>query len=115
MSHPDAPRPTLGLRANLGQFGLLVAASALVGGTVGQERAVVPLLADRVFGLTAVTAATSFIVAFGLAKAATNLLASALCDRIGRRPVMLAGWAVGIPVPLLLMWASAMVRPLGST
>ena len=63
MSDPDASRPVLGLRANLGQFVLLVAASALVGGTVGQERAVVPLLADRIFGLTAVTAAASFIVA----------------------------------------------------
>ena len=56
----------LGLRANLAQFALLVGVNALVGGMVGQERAVLPLLAEQVFGLQAVTAALSFILAFGI-------------------------------------------------
>ena len=95
----------LGLRANLGQFALLVAVNALVGGMVGQERTVLPLLATEVFGLEALSSALTFIVAFGLTKAATNFAAGTLSDRFGRKPVLVAGWLVGLPVPLLLMWA----------
>jgi MFS family permease len=103
-----AARPLrLGLHANLGQFALLVAVNALVGGMVGQERTVLPLLAQETFGLRAASAALTFIVVFGLVKAATNLVAGALSDRFGRRPVLVAGWIIGLPVPLLLIWAPA--------
>jgi MFS family permease len=95
----------LGLRANLPQFALLVAINALVGGMLGQERTVLPLLAKDTFGLTAFTSALTFIVAFGVVKAATNFFAGTLSDRLGRKPVLVAGWVVAIPVPLLLMWA----------
>jgi MFS family permease len=101
-----ALRPVrLGLRANLAQFSLLVGINALVGGMIGQERTVLPLLAEREFHLTAYSAALTFIVAFGVVKALTNLVAGTLSDRIGRKPVLVAGWAIGIPVPLLIMWA----------
>src|SRR6476660_4049342 len=96
---------TLGLRANAGQFALLVGVSALVGGMVGQERALVPLLAVQVFGLSTATAALAFLVAFGLTKAVTNLVAGALADRVGRKPVLVAGWLVGLPVPFMLIAA----------
>jgi len=95
----------LGIGANLAQFSLLVGVNALVGGMVGQERTVVPLIATRVFHLQAFSAALSFIVVFGFAKAVTNLFAGALSDRFGRKPVLVAGWLVGVPVPLLVMWA----------
>jgi MFS family permease len=95
----------LGLRANAGQFALLVGVSALVGGMIGQERTVLPLLATDVFGLTGFVSALTFVVAFGLAKAATNLAAGALADRFGRKPVLVAGWVVGLPVPLLIIFA----------
>ena len=95
----------LGLRANLGQFMLLVAVNALVGATLGQERTVVPLLADQVFGLTALVSGLSFIAAFGLVKAIANFFAGTLSDRYGRKPVLVAGWLIAIPVPLLLIWA----------
>ena len=95
----------LGLRANLGQFALLVAVNALVGGMVGQERTVLPPLATEVFGLQAFTSALTFIVAFGLTKAVTNFAAGTLSDRYGRKPVLVAGWLIGLPVPLLLIWA----------
>jgi MFS family permease len=97
--------PQLGLRANLAQFCLLVGINALVGGMVGQERSLLSLLATETFGLAAVSAALTYIVAFGLTKAATNLLAGALADRRGRKPVLVAGWLVGLPVPLLIIWA----------
>jgi MFS family permease len=95
----------LGLRANLAQFLLLVAVNALVGGMVGQERTVLPLLATEVFGLAALSSALTFLVAFGLTKAVTNFVAGALSDRYGRKPVLVAGWLVGLPVPLLVIAA----------
>jgi MFS family permease len=95
----------LGLRANLPQFALLVAVNGLVGGMVGQERTVLPLLADQAFSVGAFTASLAFIVAFGVTKAVTNLAAGALSDRYGRKPVLVAGWLIGVPVPLLLIWA----------
>lgn len=95
----------LGLRANLAQFCLLVGVNALVGGMVGQERSLLSLLATQVFGLAAVSAALTYIVAFGLTKAATNFLAGTLADRYGRKPVLVVGWLVGLPVPLLIIWA----------
>jgi MFS family permease len=98
-------RVRLGLRENVAQFSLLVAVNALVGGMIGQERTVLPLLADQVFGFTAFTAALTFIVAFGVVKAATNFFAGTLSDRFGRKPVLVAGWLFGLPVPLLLIWA----------
>jgi len=103
-----APSPraiALGLRANLAQFSLLVGVNALVGGVLGQERTVLPLLATQVFHFTAVTAALTFIVAFGATKALTNFVAGPLSDRVGRKPVLVAGWAAALPVPVLLIWA----------
>src|SRR5262245_31283725 len=102
---PTAPPMRLGLRENLGQFALLVAVNALVGGMIGQERTVLPLLAEDEFGLTKFTAALTFIAAFGVVKAGTNFFAGTLSDRYVRKPVLVAGWIVGLPVPLLLMWA----------
>jgi len=100
-----APAVRLGLRENLAQFSLLVAVNALVGGMIGQERTVLPLLAEAEFGLTAVSAATTFVVAFGATKALTNLATGALADRVGRKPILVGGWLVAVPVPFLLMWA----------
>jgi MFS family permease len=105
---PAAGRPggiRLGLRANLAQFALLVAVNALVGGMLGQERTVLPLLAHSVFHLSAYTAALTYIVAFGATKAITNFFAGTLSDRYGRKPVLVAGWLIALPVPLLLIWA----------
>jgi MFS family permease len=98
-------RVRLGIRANLSQFALLIGINALVGGMLGQERTVLPLLAEEGFGLSGFTSALTFIVAFGLVKAATNFAAGALSDRYGRKPVLVAGWIIGLPVPFMIMWA----------
>ncbi len=106
MSAPAGEVPLrLGLRQNIAQFSLLVGVNALVGGMIGQERTVLPLLAKQAFGLTAFTATLTFIVAFGAVKAATNFFAGTLSDRHGRKPVLVAGWLFALPVPLLLIWA----------
>jgi MFS family permease len=104
-AHDTAKPVRLGLRENLAQFSLLVGVNALVGGMIGQERTVLPLLAVRTFHLTAFTATLTFIAAFGVVKAITNFFAGTLSDRVGRKPVLVAGWIVGLPVPLLLILA----------
>jgi len=95
----------LGLRANWQQFMLLVIVNAFVGAMVGLERSIVPLLGHQVFGLASTTAVLSFIVSFGVVKALANLFAGRLGDRIGRKGVLVAGWLVGLPVPVLIIFA----------
>ena len=95
----------LGLRENWRQFALLVLVNAFVGGMVGLERTVVPLVGTQEFGLVLRTAIFSFIVTFGLVKAFSNLFAGGLADRFGRKRVLVAGWLVGLPVPFILMLA----------
>jgi MFS family permease len=92
----------LGLRENLPQFSLLVAVNAFVGAMVGLERSTLPLIGEADFGLTSSAAVLSFIVAFGLAKSVTNLAAGIGAERLGRRRLLILGWAVALPVPLLI-------------
>ncbi|MCC7465866.1 MAG: MFS transporter [Saprospiraceae bacterium] len=95
----------LGLRQNWRQFTLLVIVNAFVGGMVGMERSILPHLAEAEFGIAAKTAALSFIVAFGFAKAFANLFTGTLAGKLGRKKLLLLGWALGIPVPFMLMLA----------
>jgi MFS family permease len=95
-------RVRLGLRENARQFSLLVLINAFVGLMVGLERAVLPLVGQESFHLGSSAAVLSFIVAFGFSKAFTNLGAGALAQRIGRRRLLIAGWAAALPVPLLI-------------
>ena len=92
----------LGLRANAGQFALLVLLNALVGGMVGLERSVLPLVGQQDFGLSSTSAILAFVVAFGAAKAVTNLAAGGLAERVGRKRLLVLGWLVVLPVPLLI-------------
>ncbi|MBB1055806.1 MFS transporter [Dietzia sp. B44] len=97
--------PELGLKANAAQFTLLVAINALVGGMVGQQQTVLPLLATELFGLTGYTFIFTYVAAFGVTKAIANYFAGTFSDRYGRKPVLLVGWLFAIPVPLMLIWA----------
>ncbi len=95
----------LGLRENWKQFTLLVVINAFVGGMVGLERTVLPIMAEEEFAVAVKTAILSFIIVFGIIKAITNYYTGALANRFGRKKLLIAGWIFGIPVPLLLMFA----------
>lgn len=97
----------LGLRENWKQFALLVLINAFVGGMVGLERTIIPQIAEEDFQLAAKTAILSFIVVFGITKAITNYYAGALANRLGRRNLLVLGWLFGLPVPLLLIYATS--------
>ncbi len=94
-----------GLRQNWQQFSLLVVINAFVGGMIGMERSILPQLAEVEFGIAAKTAVLSFIVAFGITKAFANLFTGTLASRLGRKRLLLLGWALGLPVPFVLMFA----------
>ncbi|HEX2044031.1 MAG TPA: MFS transporter, partial [Gaiellaceae bacterium] len=79
--------------------------NALVGALVGLERSVLPLVGERDFGLASKSAILSFIVAFGVAKALANLAAGNLAERAGRRRLLVVGWLLAAPVPVLLALA----------
>ncbi len=102
---PLPATPRLGLRANAAQFALLMVINAMVGGMIGLERTVLPILGTDTFGLTSTTTVLSFIISFGLVKASMNLVAGVLADRYGRKPILVLGWIVGLPVPWMIMWA----------
>jgi MFS family permease len=97
----------LGLRANARQFALLVGLNALVGGIVGLERSVLPLVGEHDFGLRSSAAILAFVVAFGASKAVTNLAAGDLAERVGRKRLLVIGWLVALPVPVLIGLATS--------
>jgi MFS family permease len=96
---------SLGLRANWEQFSLLVLINAFVGGMVGLERTVVPLIGSEEFRIASTTLVVSFIVSFGVVKALANLISGHLADVWGRKRVLIIGWLFGLPVPFIVMWA----------
>ena len=101
-----ATRPVrLGLTENWRQFSLLIIVNAFVGGMVGLERTVVPLIGTEEFHIASTAIVTSFIVSFGVVKALTNLVSGQLADAWGRKRVLILGWAFGLPVPFLIIWA----------
>src|ERR1700680_4372093 len=106
--HPSPSRirsVSLGLRANWRQFALLALINAFVGGMVGIERTVVPLIGSEVFGIASTTLVVSFIVSFGVVKAFANLISGHLADAWGRKRVLVLGWLFGLPVPFVIIWA----------
>jgi MFS family permease len=98
-------RVVLGLRANWQQFTLLLLINAFVGGMVGLERTVVPLIGSEEFRIASTTLLVSFIVSLGIIKAFANLVSGQLADAWGRKRVLVLGWLFGLPVPFIIMWA----------
>src|SRR6266849_3691515 len=105
VSQSEDSRVRLGLKENWRQFALLILINAFVGGMVGMERTVVPLIGSEEFGITSTTLVVSFIVSFGVIKALANLVSGQLADAWGRKRVLVLGWLVGLPVPFMIIWA----------
>ena len=101
---PGSPDIRLGLRENWHQFALLVLVNAFVGGMVGMERTVVPLIGAQEFRISSTTVIIAFIVSFGIVKAVANLVSGQFADRYGRKHVLILGWLIGLPVPFMLAW-----------
>lgn len=99
------PQVKLGLKENWKQFTLLVIVNAFVGGMIGMERSIFPQFAAIEFGIASKTALLSFITAFGITKAIANYFAGRLANKYGRKQLLLWGWILAIPVPLLLIFA----------
>jgi MFS family permease len=95
----------LGLKENWQQFTLLVIVNAFVGGMVGLERSIIPQLAELEFGLSSKSAILSFIVAFGVTKAIANYFTGRLANKIGRKNLLIIGWILALPIPILLIYA----------
>ena len=95
---------SLGLRANWRQFSLLVLINAFVGGMVGLQGTVVPLIGSQEFKIASTTAVLSFIVSFGVIKAIANLVSGHFADVYGRKHMLVLGWLVGLPVPFMIGW-----------
>ena len=96
----------LGLKENWKQFTLLVIVNGFVGGMVGLERTILPQIAEVDFGIAVKTAILSFIIVFGISKAITNYYTGAFANKIGRKNLLVIGWLLGIPVPILLIYAT---------
>jgi MFS family permease len=96
---------TLGLKENWKQFTILVIVNAFVGGMIGMERTIFPQFAELEFGVASKTAILSFITAFGISKAIANYYTGRLANKYGRRNLLLFGWLLAIPIPIMLIYA----------
>jgi MFS family permease len=100
----NSPGVRLGLAENWGQFAFLMVVNAFVGGMVGLERTVVPLVGAEEFRIASTTLVTSFIVSFGVVKAFTNLVSGHFADVYGRKRLLVLGWLIGLPAPFMIAW-----------
>ena len=74
---------------------------------MGMMRTVIPALAETEFGVArgSFLLLTAFVVAFGVVKAVMNFVAGRLSERIGRKRVLLWGWIIALPIPVMI-WAA---------
>lgn len=97
----------IGLKENWKQFTILVIVNAFVGGMVGLERSIFPQFASTKFGIVSTTAILSFIIVFGVSKAISNYFTGRLANRFGRKNLLIAGWILALPIPLMLIYANS--------
>ncbi|WP_101298393.1 MFS transporter [Halegenticoccus soli] len=95
-----------GIRRNWPQFALQLLTVFAVGLTIGAERNVVPVLGRDVLGVESVLVIGSFVVSFGFVKALLNLYGGKWSEAYGRKPILVAGWLVALPIPVILIYAT---------
>jgi MFS family permease len=95
----------LGLKENLEQFFLLILVNAFVGAMIGIERSILPEFAAAKFNIASATVLLSFIVIFGIAKAIANYFSGFLAAKYTRKKVLVMGWIIAFPVPLIFIYA----------
>ena len=80
-------------------------------------RTVVPALAKTEFGVPRASfmLLVAFVVAFDFVKGTVNFVAGRMAERIGRKRVLLIGWLLALPIPLIiyfaLSWTGSFSRP----
>ncbi|EMA42078.1 MFS transporter [Halococcus hamelinensis] len=94
-----------GIRRNWSQFALQLLTVFAVGLTIGTERNVVPVLGRNVLGVESMLVIGSFVVSFGFVKALLNLYGGKWSETYGRKPILIIGWLVALPIPLVLVYA----------
>jgi MFS family permease len=95
----------LGLKENLQQFVLLIIVNAFVGAMIGIERSILPEFAAAKFDIASTAVLLSFIVIFGISKAIANYFSGFLAAKYTRKKILVLGWIVAFPVPLIFIYA----------
>lgn len=98
-------RSVLGLKQNLRQFIILIVVNAFVGAMIGIERSIFPEFAAFKFDIHSTSVILSFIVIFGFSKAIANYFSGFLAAKFTRKKVLLLGWILALPVPLIFIYA----------
>ncbi|QLG26508.1 MFS transporter [Halorarum halophilum] len=96
---------TQGIRRNWPQFAIQLLTVFAVGLTIGAERNVVPVIGRDVLGVESMLVIGSFVVSFGFVKALLNLYGGKWSESYGRKPILVAGWLVALPIPVILVYA----------
>lgn len=96
-----------GIAENRSQFVHQLVQVLLVGFAIGMTRTVVPALAESEFGLErgSFVLLSAFVIAFGVVKGVLNFVAGRLSERIGRKKVLVLGWLVALPIPVMIALA----------
>lgn len=96
----------LGINKNWRQFALLVLINGFVGSLAGMERSIMPELAREEFQISDTSFILFFIAIFGITKAFANYFMGAYANKFGRKNLLIAGWIIGLPAPLILLYAT---------
>lgn len=77
----------------------------LVGMLIGTFRTVLPVIAEIEFSVSqnSLLFVTSIVLIFGVIKALSNLAAGISSEVTGRKKILILGWLLAIPIPILLM------------
>ena len=100
---------TYGLKNNSPQLFQWLLQVFFVGLMLGTTRIVITPLAEQEFGLAkdSLLLLSTFVIAFGVVKGCMNFVAGYWAEKIGRKPVHLAGWLIALPIPVLFYFAQS--------